>query len=109
MSPRSVRAWPVNSTAIRVRWDGLTPCTEVNGHIVSYRVNYTARNSGERGSKDQLGEWDVKGAETLVTGLSPYTNYSIRVAAVNQKGDVGLYSKPIVVQTAQDGKFILSV
>lgn len=109
MSPRSVRAWPVNSTTIRVQWDGLTPCTQVNGHIVSYRVEYRGRNSGERGNKDQPGEWDVKGAETLVTGLSPYTNYSIRVAAVNQQRDVGLYSNPIVVQTAQDGKFILSV
>ena len=55
-------------------------------------------------SIDQTGEWNVTGAEASLIGLTPYTNYFIQVAAVNEQGDVGLYSDPIRGQTAEDGK-----
>ena len=50
------------------------------------------------------GEWNVMRAQTSLTGLTPHTNYSIQVAAVNEQGDVGLYSDPITTQTKEDRK-----
>ena len=94
----------MSSTVISVQWDGLSPCSQVNGLIVEYRVQYTAESSGVVQSIDQTGEWNVTGAEASLTGLTPYTNYSIQVAAVNEQGDVGLYSGPITRQTPEDGK-----
>ena len=79
----------VNSTVISVRWDGLIPCSQVNGLIVEYRVQYTAESSGVVQSIDVAGEWR---AQTSLTGLTPYTTYSIEVAAVNEQTDVGIYS-----------------
>ena len=108
MSPINVTAIVVNSTVISVQWDGLTPCRYVNGHIVEYRVQYTSDSSGVVGSKTKTGRWDDRGIETLLTGLTPYTNYSISVAAVNVKGHVGLYSNPITNQTAEYCKCLLS-
>ena len=104
MPPRNLTAKVVNSTVISVQWDGLTPCSQVNGLIVEYRVQYTAESSGVVQSIDVAGEWNVIRAQTSLTGLTPYTNYSIQVAAVNEQGDVGLYSDLIVTQTLEDSK-----
>ena len=104
MPPRNLTAKVVNSTVISVRWDGLTPCSQVNGLIVEYRVQYTAESSGVVQSIDVAGEWNVIRTQTSLTGLTPYTNYSIQVAAVNEQGDVGLYSDLIVTQTLEDSK-----
>ena len=94
VAPRSVRATVVSSTVISVQWDGLDPCRHVNGLIVLYRVQYTEVDSGVVQSKDETGEWNVMNAVTSLTGLTPSTSYSIQVAAVNEEGDVGLYSVP---------------
>ena len=102
MSPHNVAVIVVNSTVISVQWDGLTLCSQVNGLIVEYRVQYTAESSGVVQSIDVAGEWNVTRAQTSLTGLAPYTNYSIQVAAVNEQGDVGLYSDPIITQTHED-------
>ena len=42
VAPSYVRAKVESSTAITVQWSGLTPCREVNGLIVGYRVQYWA-------------------------------------------------------------------
>ena len=55
-------------------------------------------------SKDEGGDWDVMDAMTSLTGLTPSTSYSIQVAAVNEEGDVGLYSDPITRQTEEDSE-----
>ena len=101
MSPTNVTVIVVNSTVISVQWDGLTPCRYVNGRIVKYRVQYISETSGVIESKDELGGWDDRGIETLLTGLTPYTNYTISVAAVNVKEHVGLYSDPNTNQTTE--------
>ena len=88
----------MNSTAISVQWDGLTPCRHVNG-LVLYRVQYIDVDSNTVQSKDVAREWNVMNAKTSLTGLTPSTSYSIQVAAVNEEGDVGLYSDPLTKQT----------
>ena len=99
VAPRSVTTTVVSSTVISVQWDGLDPCRHVNGLIVLYRVQYTEVASGVVQSKDEAGEWNVMNAETSLTGLTPSTSYSIQIAAVNEEGDVGLYSHPLTRQT----------
>ena len=101
MAPGNVTATAVDSTIISVKWEGLTPCRLVNGHIVEYRVQYKAQSGGVMGSKEVSGNWS-SGGETDLTGLTPSTNYSIAVAAVNEQGTVGLYSDPIVIETLSD-------
>ena len=106
MAPHNVRVLATSSTVLLVEWEGLTPCSEVNGLIVQYRVEYVADGAtGEVSTTDQPGEWNVTRAEALLTGLSPYTKYSVRVAAVNELGDVGLYSDPVTRWTLEDGTY----
>ena len=109
VAPHNVRAVVVNSVTLEVRWDGLTPCSHVNGHIEKYRVQYTSESSGVVQSKDVNGAWDVMGARSHLSGLTPNTNYTIRVAAVNAEGHVGLYSSPIVELTTELGTNVYDV
>ena len=101
VAPRSVTATVMSSTVISVQWHGLDPCRHVNSRIVLYRVQYTEVASGVVQSKDVAGEWNVMNAETSLTGLTPSTSYSFQVAAVNEEGDVGLYSHPLRRQTSK--------
>ena len=101
VAPRSVTATVVSSTVISVQWDGLDPCRHVNGRIVLYRVQYTEVASHVVQCKDVAGNWTIMNAETSLTGLTPSTSYSIQVAAVNEEGDVGLYSHLLTRQTSK--------
>ena len=101
VAPGNVTGTAVDSTIISVNWEGLTPCRLVNGHIVEYRVQYKAQSGGVMESKEVSGNWS-SGGETDLTGLTPSTNYSIAVAAVNEQGTVGLYSDIIVIETLSD-------
>ena len=93
----------MSPTAIIVRWNILKACSGGNGVVVNYRVHYKAESSGEVESIYQTGELNVTKLEASMTGLSPYTNYSIQIATVNEHGVVGLYSFPITIQTPEDG------
>ena len=101
VAPRNVMATVVNSTVISVQWDRLDPCRHVNGRIHIFRIQYTEVASGVVQSKDEAGVWDVDNQVTSLTGLTPSTNYSIQVAAVNEEGDVGVYSDPLTRQTCK--------
>ena len=94
----------MNSTVITVQWDGLDPCIHANGRIVLYRVQYTEVASGVVKSVNVTGEWNVDNAMTSLTELTPITNYSIQVAAVNEEDEVGVYSDPLVRQTNEDSE-----
>ena len=72
--------------------------------MVLYRVQYTKVPSVVLNSVNVTGEWDVDNAVTSLTGLTPFTNYSIQVAAVNMEDEVGLYSDPLVRQTNEDSE-----
>ena len=63
--------------------------------IVEYRVLYGAVTSGVGGTVA------TSGRTLTVNGLSPYTNYSIEVSAVNSDGAMGPYSSPLFVVTHQ--------
>ena len=97
-APGNVSVTALSATVISVQWSGLSPCRLVNGLIVKYRVQYKAQSGGMVDSKEVAGNWS-SGAETELTGLTPSTYYSIEVAAVNEEGDVGVYSHPVTVKT----------
>ena len=88
-----------------VQWDGLSPCSEVNGNITQYTVRYQELPSGEMETVQVSGVWNMVGRVTL-SELAPFTEYSIEVAAVNSQGDVGVFSEPVTGQTDEDSEAI---
>ena len=101
----NISAEVVNSTAILVQWDILRPCNPVSDQMVTFRVQYTAVASGVVQSVDHNGEWNEAKHETTLTGLTPYTNYSIEIAAVDREGDVGPFSVPFEIMTPEYGNY----
>ena len=71
---------------------------DLNSVIVGYSVRYGPVTSGVRGIVS------TSGRAVTVTGLAPYTNYSIEVSAVNSDGAMGPYTSPLFVVTEQSGK-----
>ena len=55
VAPSYVTTTAVDTTIISVKWEGLTPCRLVNGHILEYRVQYKAQSGGVMGSKEVSG------------------------------------------------------
>ena len=95
-----------NSSSISVQWNGLTPCGDVNGLIVEFRVQYRALPSGPVQTHSVQPEmWNMP-VEVTLTGLTPFTNYSIQAAPVNVQGQVGSYSGLVVTQTEEDSETI---
>ena len=122
----NVTAEVVSSTVISVGWDYLKACSQVyndssqvdndsikvdndssqvdNDMSVNFTVQYTKRSSDERGDINLTGQLIVTTTNAQITELLPYTNYSIKVAVVNDIGDIGPYSFPDIVETGEYGK-----
>ena len=93
--PSSVSATGQSSTSITVQW-GEVPCIHQNGQITGYSVRYGVEESGSSQTVTAMGN----GAT-----ISPSTNYTVQVAAVNSAG-VGDYSDPpIIVNTESKSDF----
>ena len=93
-APQTVTASATGPTIVFVTWKRVD-CIDRNSEISGYTVRYgpvgeTAVNASISGTNHL--------AYTLV-GLTPSTNYSIEVAAVNSDGGVGPFSFPIFVRT----------
>ena len=95
------RATAQSSSSISVQWDRLTPCRDVNGVIVEFRVQYRALPSGPVQTLPhsvQPEMWNMP-VQVSLTGLIPFTNYSIQAAPVNILSQVGSYSNIAVTLT----------
>ena len=90
--PPNVRVSVINSTSIFVQWGIVSLCRAINGLITSYSIRYSIQPNG-------ITTLQSDGLEITLTGLTPFTEYSIEVAAVNENGDVGVYSEPEVAMT----------
>ena len=93
----NVTAEAVSSTVISVQWDHLRACGPVSDLSDKFSVKYTAMFSADS-------EVLIATSEAALTGLTPYTNYFITVAVVNEMENVGPYSYPITNRTLEDGK-----
>ena len=93
-APQTVTASATGPTIVFVTWRHVD-CIDRNSEISRYTVRYgpvggTAVNASVSGTNHL--------AYTAVS-LTPSTNYSIEVAAVNSDGGVGPFSPPIFVTT----------
>ena len=97
--PSSVHATAQSAMSILVQWGPIEPCKERNGNITGYHVRYQA--SGGSVETEVASGVGSAGGQVLLEGLTPFTNYSIQVAAVNNQSDVGVFSEHVVLQTGE--------
>ena len=84
-------------TSITIAWNAVN-CIEHNSNITGYVVRYTPPSTSGNDCVMVAGTGEAGGMVTI-DGLTPNTQYSIQVAAVNSNGDVGVLSTALSVQT----------
>ena len=77
------------------------PCSDQNGPIAGYSLRYSNGTSIANATGEGMRQY-------VLTGLTPYTRYSIQVAAVND-GGTGPYSELLSMMTLQDGECTILV
>ena len=77
---------------ITVQWEEVD-CIDRNGLITGYRIR--TMTSGE----DDMSKTVDDFREATISGLSPSTEYTVSVAAMNNQ-DIGPYSDGMMVETA---------
>ena len=87
----------MTSTSITVQW-GAVACVRRNGDITGYSLWYGVQGNGTTQTKNISG---ASVTETTISGLIPYTTYSIAMAAVNSAGTG--YSRVRIRNTADPG------
>ena len=93
-----LRAVGTTSTNITIAWDAVS-CAERNSNITGYVVHYTPPSTSGNDSVMVAGTGGAGGTVTI-DGLTPSTQYSILVAAVNSDGSVGLATASLNVTTS---------
>ena len=91
-APSAVLPISIQSRSFSVFW-GIVPCSNQRGPITGYRLRYSNGTSIV----------NTTFTTHMLTGLTPFTNYSVQVAAVNA-GGTGLYSIALTVETLQDSE-----
>ena len=89
-APTSVSVSEVASSSITVQW-GAVDCIHHNGDITGYTVRYGVQGNGSTQTVNVSGG---EATQTIISELTPSTNYSFEVAAVNSVG-TGVYSNLI--------------
>ena len=94
-SPRDLSARDTSSTTIDLQWDDIN-CLDRNTEITGYIVRYGPTTSNDRAQVTASGDgiWATAISRFTLTGLSPYTSYSIEVAGNSDFGH-GPFSDPI--------------
>ena len=111
-APSRVVFESAQSSTLTLSVHGLTKCRSLNSLIDMYRVKYSTESNGTVQTQNKSIQHTDPVLEhnkptkitVMLTGLTPYTTYSIQVAEVNMQGDVGPYSDIIVAQTAEASK-----
>ncbi|KAG7482555.1 netrin receptor DCC [Solea senegalensis] len=87
-----VRAEPLSPTSVQVSWE---PPTQPNGPVLSYRLLWSESPTGKEQSVE------VNGLNYKMEGLNKFTEYTVRVLAVNRYGP-GTASESATVITQSD-------
>ena len=105
-APTCVSVSEVTSTSITVQW-GEVDCIHRNGDITGYTVRYEVQGNGSTQTATVSGGGST---QIIISGLTPSTNYSIEVAAVNSVG-TGVYSNVIfhLTQGRSSHKLVASI
>ena len=77
-APEGPTSTSVESRSLTVQW-GIVPCPDQRGPITGYRLRYSNGTS----IVNTTGEGS---RQHVLTGLTPFTSYSVQVAAVNAGG-----------------------
>lgn len=97
--PTNFTVGPLNSTAVHISWSPPAP-EKQNGILISYIVNFTTVHSGS------IVIFTVHSLEVEVGHLQPYSVYAVAVASQNSVG-VGPYTRTALVQTLEDGTYVV--
>ena len=90
----------IDPASLKVSWQ--PPLESHNAPITGYVIQYI-----EDGSQDMIKDIkDINGTTHTISGLVPYTKYSVKVAAMNDDR-TGPFSKPVVEISGEDGNLIL--
>ena len=96
-APGGLTSTSVESRSLSIVW-GTVPCPHRRGPITGYTLRYSNGTS----IVNTTGEGN---RQHVLTGLTPFTSYSVQVAAINNEG-TGPYSDPaLTVETLQDGEY----
>ena len=85
----------INSTAISLSW-GEVNCTERNGAITGYSVQYSIAGGMQSATVNVTG--DV--TSTVIDGLNELMTYTVSIAATNSNG-FGTYSNQFNIYTSK--------
>ena len=91
--PGPITLVTVTPNSATVQWGEVT-CPQRNGEITDYTVTATKSGGMEEGTANVGGD----ARQATISGLTPSTEYSVQVAAVNMAG-TGPYSSPITIMT----------
>ena len=98
-SPQNVMVTSLDPASLMVSWDPL-PEEDQNGPI-TYVILYEAIGFTD------LMSVTTNGIEYNITGLVPYINYEVEVAARNDNGTI--ISIPIMQLSGQDSKYLIII
>ena len=100
MTPQNVLITSIDPASLKVSWQ--PPMESHNVPITGYVIQYI-----KDGSQDTIKDIkNINGTTHTISGLVPYTKYSVKVAAVNDDR-TGPFSKPVVEISGEDGNLIL--
>ena len=104
--PVNISIHRVSPRIISLEWDILKSCSPVTNDniVVRFKVQYTS--DGRLESIDQKEKLNATKVKVSLTGLNPYTNYSIQVAVVDKV--VGHFTDPIALMTLEDGGLVVN-
>uniref|UniRef100_A0A8C1WHB3 Neural cell adhesion molecule L1-like protein n=1 Tax=Cyprinus carpio TaxID=7962 RepID=A0A8C1WHB3_CYPCA len=102
-APENVAIDGMNNTMVKVRWDHVHK-DKLNGHLGGYRISFwrlrsllnSKKTHGDKHTLTFSGERN----HTVITGLRPFSEYSLIVMAFNSRGN-GPGSHPISFQTPE--------
>ena len=95
-APNLSQSVDVTNTTITLNW---TAPAVPNGVVTGYVITVTNGVTGE------VFTVNTTDTELEATGLTPYTNYTFKEAAVNGAG-VGHASNPVTAQTAEGSAYL---
>ena len=91
----------MTARSVSLSWNEIE-CIERNGMISNYTVEFLSL-----GGSVIAGVLMVNERRFTANGLTPFTNYTFRVAGVNSNG-AGPFSVPTIIETPEDSTLDLS-
>ena len=100
--PSDVTVTAESSSSIRVKWGPIEPCRDRNGNINNYNITYQPVGGGSGSVNTEIVSGvGSAGGQVLLDRLTPFTDYSIQVAAVNNQSTVGAFSTAVTGQICE--------